>query len=105
MKTKAELLIETLTKDSGRTVFTIEETKQLQEISFLEGNYLLDEWDDDKNELDEKIKKFKSQLSENEWNTGVIKEENEERDSSIPRKIYMPDWCEAEKVIYTACKK
>ena len=62
MKSKAELLIETLTYDSGRNVFTTKETLQLQEISLLEGRGNVDE-------MNEKIKQFKKQfvLTDDEW--------------------------------------
>ena len=62
MKSKAELLIETLTKDSGRNVFTVKETFQLQEISLSEGKGEIEKT----NEL---IKQFKKQfvLADNEW--------------------------------------
>lgn len=61
-KTKAELLIESLTKDSGRTVFTTAETLQLQEISFLEAK-------DEIDKLAEKITEFKKQyvLKRKDW--------------------------------------
>jgi len=51
MKTKTDLLIETLTNDSGRRVFTITETKELIKIAQLEIT------NDDK--LNEEILKFK----------------------------------------------
>lgn len=62
MKTKAELLIESLTKYSRITVFTTAETLQLQEISFLEG-------ENDLVKLSEKINEFKQEyvLSEEDW--------------------------------------
>lgn len=62
MKSKAELLIETLTRDSGRTHFTANETLQLQEISLLEGK-------NNNNRLIEKIEQFKEEfvLIDEEW--------------------------------------
>ena len=52
MKTKTDLLIDTLTNDSGRRVFTINETKQLIKISQLEAI-------NDEDELNKEILKFK----------------------------------------------
>lgn len=62
MKSKAELLIETLIYDSGRNVFTTNETLQLQEISLLEGEGKFEE-------MNEKIKQFKNEyvLTDDEW--------------------------------------
>jgi len=52
MKTRTDLLIDTLTNDSGRRVFTINETKQLIKISQLEAI-------NDEDELNKEILKFK----------------------------------------------
>ena len=62
MKSKAELLIETLTKDSGRNVFTTKETLELQRISLYEGKGEIEK-------LNELIKQFKKQfvLTDDEW--------------------------------------
>lgn len=62
MKSKAELLIKSLTDDSGRKSFTIKETLQLQEISLYEGKGEIEK-------TDELIKQFKKQfvLSDDEW--------------------------------------
>lgn len=62
MKTKAKLLMETLTDDSGRNVFSTKEAYQLVEISYLEGIGNVDN-------LNEKIKEFKCQfvLKESDW--------------------------------------
>ena len=57
---KAEKLIKTLTKNSGRNVFTTNETKELVEISHLEGI-------GDIEFLNEKIKSFKSKFVITEW--------------------------------------
>lgn len=61
-KTTAELLIITLTKDSGRNVFTTEETLQLQKIAYLEGQ-------GDITNMNLEIEKFKSTfvLQPEEW--------------------------------------
>lgn len=61
-KTTAELLITTLTKDSGRNVFTTEETLQLQKIAYLEGQ-------GDITNMNLEIEKFKSTfvLQPEEW--------------------------------------
>ncbi len=60
MKTKAELLIESLTINSGRTVFSIDETIDLVEISKLEAI-------GDNEKLTRKIIEFKSGYVKNNW--------------------------------------
>lgn len=62
MKLKSELLIESLTKDSGRNVFSLKEMLQLQKIAFLEGV-------GETEELELKIDKFKRQFAvkDDEW--------------------------------------
>lgn len=62
MKSKAELLIETLTSDGGRNVFTTNDTLQLQKISLYEGKGEFEKMND-------LIRKFKEEfvLTNDEW--------------------------------------
>ena len=57
MKTRTELLIDSLTNGSGRNVFTVNETKKLVRISQLENS-------DNIEELENEILKFKQEYAD-----------------------------------------